>query len=223
VTGCPHHVTQRGNNGQDVFFFDQDRRAYLDVLKEQSGRFGLVVHAYCLMDNHVHLVVTPAAEDSLAKAIGRTNLYYTRYINRLYARRGHLWQDRFYSVPLDERHYWQALIYAERNPVRARICRKAWLYPWSSAAAHVSGQDYLGLLDLEAWRQGLGTRVDWAQRLTRAQDEEMIELFRRWGNRGCPLGSDGFISKLEVQLGRRLRPQPVGRPKKQKEIGNRPQ
>ncbi len=89
IPGCPHHVTQRGNNRQDVFFVEDDRRAYLSIFSEQSRRFGLTVQGYCLMSNHVHLVVTPRDVDSLAKAVGRTHWHYTRQINALDEFRGH--------------------------------------------------------------------------------------------------------------------------------------
>ena len=138
IPGCAHHVTQRGNNRQDVFFVRDDYRTYLAILGEQSRRYGLQVHAYCLMTNHVHLVATPRSGQSLAKAVGRTHWLYTQTINRLHGRSGHLWQNRFYSCALDGDHYWAAIRYAERNPVRARLHRKAWLYPYSSAAAHVA-------------------------------------------------------------------------------------
>lgn len=214
IPGCPHHVTQRGNNRQDVFFTGQDRQYYLAVLADQCRRFGLRVVGYCLMANHVHLVATPQREDSLAKAVGRTNLYYTRHVNRLHGRSGHLWQDRFFSSPLDEEWFWTALIYVERNPVRARVVRRAWRYPWSSAAAHCGAKDPTGLLDLPTWGKLLGPGVDWRESLWRPQDEEVVQRVRSWSHRSCPLGSDSFISKLERKVGRRLRPRPVGRPRK---------
>ena len=131
----PHHVVQRGNNRQDVFFVDDDRKVYLSFLQEEAGRSGLEVLGYCLMADYVHLVGRPEAEDSLGKAVGRTHFRYTQYINRFHGRSGHLWQGRFGSCALDEAHYWAALRYVERNPVRARLVGQAWLYPWSSAAA----------------------------------------------------------------------------------------
>ena len=214
VVGCPHHVVQRGNNRQEVFFVDDDRRCYLELLGQQAERFGLAVQAYCLMTNHLHLIVTPRSADSLAKGIGRTNLYYTRHVNRLHGRSGHLWQDRFFSSSLDEEWFWTALIYVERNPVRARVVRRAWRYPWSSAAAHCGAKDPTGLLDLPTWGKLLGPGVDWRESLSRPQDEEVVQRVRSWSHRSCPLGSDSFISKLERKLGRRLRPRPVGRPRK---------
>ena len=97
IPDCPHHIVQRGNNRQDVFFVDDDREAYLGILKYQADRYGLVVHAYCLMTNHIHIVATPSRADSLANAIGRTHWLYSQTINRLHGRRGHLWESRFYS------------------------------------------------------------------------------------------------------------------------------
>ena len=141
AVGCAHHITQRGNNRQDVFFVDDDRRVYLELLGEQAEKYGLQIEGYCLMSNHVHLVAVPKAEEALAKAVGRTHFRYTQYINRFHKRNGHLWQGRFYSCALDTRHFWLALKYIERNPVRVRLCRKPWRYEWSSAAAHVDERE----------------------------------------------------------------------------------
>ena len=152
VPGIPHHVTQRGNNRQEVFFVDDDRRFYLELLARQAQRFGLDVLGYCLMSNHIHLIAVPKREESLAKAIGRTHFLYTQYLHRLHGRSGHLWQNRFSSCALDEPHCWAALCYAERNPVRARMVRKAWRYRWSSAAAHCGSKNGNGLVDLGLWR-----------------------------------------------------------------------
>ena len=93
AVGCAHHITQRGNNRQDVFFVDEDRRVYLELLQEQAGKYGLEILAYCLMGNHVHLVAIPHEEEALAKAVGRTHFRYTQYINRFHRRSGHLWRD----------------------------------------------------------------------------------------------------------------------------------
>ena len=222
IPGCPHHVTQRGNNRQDVFFTDDDREVYLAMLAEQCEKFGLSVEGYCLMTNHVHLVATPRRADSLAKAVGRTNLYYTRHINALHGRCGHLWQDRFFSCPLDEEYFWTAMVYVERNPVRAKLVRKPWRWRWSSAAAHVTGIDPTarrqtpGLLDLAAWAKLQPPDGDWRDSIWRPQDEAIVTRLRTWSSRGCPLGSDRFIRKIETALNRRLRPAKRGRPPKKK-------
>ena len=213
IPGCSHHITQRGNNRQDAFFVDDDRRAYLAALREQAEKFGLEVLGWCLMTNHVHLIAVPRREESLAKAVGRTHVAYAQYVNRLHGRCGHLWQNRFFSCALDEEHFWAAMAYVERNPVRAGLVRRAWRWPWSSAAAHCDQRDETGLLDVATWREMAGGR-DWRAALTEPQDDRMVSRLRLATSRGRPLGSDGFVSKLEARLGRRLRPLPVGRPKK---------
>ena len=217
VPGVPHHITQRGNNRQDVFFVDDDRRVYLALLKQQSYRFGLDVMAYCLMINHIHLVAAPQTKDALAKAIGRTHLIYTQYINQAHGRSGHLWQNRFHSCALGHGHLVNTLCYVERNPVRAKLVRYAWQYEWSSAAAHTGGNDPSDLLDLCAWRRR-HRNDDWRETLRRPDDSDVAAAIRSASSRGQPLGSDRFLSKIEKAVGRRLRPLPVGRPPKKKSI-----
>jgi len=213
AVGCPHHITQRGNNRQDVFFVDDDRRVYLAFLKEQSDRYGLEIFGYCLLSNHIHLVATPHGESSLAKAIGRAHFRYTQYINRFHKRSGHLWQGRFYSCALDERHFWLAIRYVEFNPVRAKICRKPWRYEWSSAAAHVDDDGQSQLLDLHKWQDMISAKK-WRAELERRMDDTELEHLRVNTHTGRPLGSDAFLSKLERILARRVRPLPIGRPRK---------
>ena len=141
VPDYPHHITHRGNNRDDVFFVDDDRCVYLAILKENCAKYGLDVLAYCLMTNHIQLIAVPEQEDSLAKAIGRTDFRYTQYINKMHKRTGHLWEGRFYSCVLDDNGFWLASKYVELNPVRAKMCRAPWRYKWSSAAAHTGEKD----------------------------------------------------------------------------------
>jgi putative transposase len=216
VPEVPHHITQRGNNRQDVFFVDDDRRVYLSILKEQSEKYGLEILGWCLMTNHIHLVARPSTPESLAKAVGRTHFLYTQNINYLHRRSGHLWQNRFFSCPLGREHFWQALRYTEQNPARAGIVRQAWKYEWSSAEAHLTGEDKTELLNMSYWRQ-VSAQVDWRQVLEKVQSREMIEQIRLNTHTGRPLAGDSFISKLEKILNRRLRPLPNGRPKKESE------
>jgi putative transposase len=149
---------------------------------------------------------------SLAQAIGRADFRYARYINRLHGRQGHLWQERFYSCALDEKHAVAAMRYVEQNPVRAHITRLPWTYPWSSAAAHIGQGDQWGLLDLKAWRAEWSSE-EWKEMLKTSVAERVVASIR-YNTMHCrPLGSDGFVSKIETVIGRRLRPSPVGRPK----------
>ncbi len=215
IAGCPHHIVQRGNNREAVFFVDDDRRVYLDLLAEQATRYGLAIDGYCLMTNHVHLVAVPSTEQALAQAVGRTHFRYTQYINRFHHRSGHLWQGRFYSCALDTRHFWTAMKYIELNPVRAKLCRKPWRYPWSSAAAHVGQRPAPDLLALDEWSEHMSPQ-QWRDELTEGLTSAEVETLRLRTHTGRPLGSDAFLSKLETLLGRRLRPLPVGRPPKPK-------
>jgi putative transposase len=217
AVGSAHHITQRGNNRQDVFFVDDDRRVYLELLKDHADRYGLDVIGYCLMGNHVHIVAIPNAEDSLATAIGRTHFRYTQYINRFHRRIGHLWQGRFYSCALDERHFWLAMKYLELNPVRAGVCRKAWRYEWSSAAAHVDGRAGSDLLNL-SWWYGTMSAGQWRKELADGLTDSELRRLRISTHTGRPLGGDSFLSKVETLLGRRVRAMPVGRPKKRRHL-----
>ena len=225
----PHHLTQRGNkptppkqprlrrpDRQDIFFTNGDRRVYLECLREESTRYGLRIMAYCLMTNHVHLLAIPRAAESLAKGLGRTHYAYTLMVNHLHGRSGHLWQNRFYSCPLDEGHYWAAARYVERNPVRAKMVDQAWEYPWSSASAHVGGQDPQRVLDLEGWPEPW-TGASWQRELTNEEDEALVGRLRTNTHKGRPLGTDSFLSKLETLLNRRLRARPPGRPKRRQD------
>ncbi len=120
IPGVPHHVTQRGNNRQDIFFAVEDRSFYLEWLAKYASEAGLDILGYCLMTNHIHLVVVPHEEDSLADGLGRAHWRYSQMVNRLHGRSGHLWQGRFFSCALDDEHAYGALAYVERNPVEDR-------------------------------------------------------------------------------------------------------
>ena len=211
AVGAPHHVTQRGNARQPVFFCDHDRRRYLAYLAEWNQRCGVQLLGYCLMPNHVHLVVVPETAQSLAKAIGRTHYLYTRYVNHCRQRSGHLWQNRYFSTVLDRDHLVVALRYVDLNPVRAGLGGRAGDYPWSSAGAHISGCDRSGLLDMATWRE-LCPLGDWGQALGVPQQSGDVSRLREATHSGRPCGSEAFVEELEGRLGRRLKPQQGGRP-----------
>jgi putative transposase len=213
IIDCPHHITQRGNNRQDVFFIDDDRQRYLSFLHEQSEKYDLQILGYCLMTNHIHLIVIPRNEDSLTKAIGRTHWLYTRSINYYHRRSGHLWQNRFFSCAMGETHFIRAMAYIERNPVRAGMVHQACDYAWSSARDHCGHKRSELFLNLEYWQEQIKV-TDWTEYLQGDDDPHFKKQFRLHTHRGRPLGSDAFISRLETFLNKRLRPLPVGRPSK---------
>jgi putative transposase len=121
IPGIPHHVTQRGNGRQQTFFEDGDYALYLDLLAQAAERAHAEVWSYCLMPNHVHIILTPSDEDGLRRAFGELHRRYTGYINARRRTTGHLWQGRFSSVAMDEPHFVTALRYVALNPVRARL------------------------------------------------------------------------------------------------------
>jgi putative transposase len=139
VSAVPHHVTQRGNRRQTVFFGDHDYRAYLALLAEHTRAADVAVWAWCLMPNHVHLMLTPPSPDALRAALAEAHRRYSRMVNFREGWRGYLWQGRFASCPMDEAHALSAARYIELNPVRARLAAQPQDWPWSSARAHLTG------------------------------------------------------------------------------------
>ena len=213
IPGVPHHVTQRGNNKQDVFFTPEDRRVYLSMLRNFASRLQLKVMGYCLMSNHVHLVAIPPDEKALARVLGRVHFLYAQHVNDTYGRSGHLWQNRFHSCALDEQHFWAALRYIEQNPLRAGLTGPPWEYAWSSAAGHIGEKDATGLMDAEEWRRMMSPE-EWKGLLGGTVAQEQLGCIRTSTLTGRPAGCDAFIARLEAAFGRRLRPLPGGRPKR---------
>jgi putative transposase len=209
VPGCPHHLIQRGNRRLKVFFSDEDKALYLKLMITQARKHGLSFWAYCLMDNHVHMIAVPLAQKSLARGIGEAHRKYTNLINIREEWKGYLWQGRFISFPMDEIHAFKALRYVERNPVRAGIVRKAEDYQWSSAGAHVTGCED-PLLSECPLAEGI---KDWSAFLGQEDGASDMKNFMKHELTGRPLGSDEFIDKLEELTGRCLRLRKVGRKK----------
>ena len=210
VPGCWHHVTQRGNRQQTVFHNDAERAMYLELLARYCRRAAVAITGYCLMGNHVHLIAVPACETGLAKALGRTHNDYARWLNVRRAETGHVWQNRFYSCPLDEWHRWEALRYVELNPVRAHLAAEAAAWRWSSAAAHLAGRDPAGIVDLTAWSAQWNART-WREVLRcGVEDAALLERIREATRTGRPCGSEEFGARLEASMRRFLRPRKRG-------------
>src|SRR5882757_2929031 len=140
VPGLAHHVTQRGNRRERVFFDDDDYRAYLDLLKIYAPRSGTRLIAWCLMPNHVHLLAVPEKADGLRALLGEVHRRYTARINARNKWTGHVWQGRFGSVAMAEDHLAHAVRHVCLNPVRARLVARAEDWPWSSVKAHLTGR-----------------------------------------------------------------------------------
>jgi putative transposase len=206
AAGVPHHVVQRGNRRQTVFFSTADYKAYLRLMAMWCHQERVEVWAYCLMSNHVHLVAVPENEQGLARAIGEAHRRYTVRVNQRENWRGYLWQGRFSSYPLDERYLLAAVRYVELNPVRARLVERPWQYAWSSAAAHVRKRDDV----LVKVKPMLGRVADWREYLSTEPDSTDTEILRRHMRTGRPLGNPKFVESLEAKVGRALAPRKRG-------------
>lgn len=212
VPDYPHHVTQRGSRKQRTFYRRSDYRAYLRMIAERKSDVGVAIWAYCLMPNHVHFVATPTTEYGLAQLFHNVHRRYARRINVREGWRGHLWQERFFSVPMDEEHLLATVRYVELNPVRAGICDDPTDWPWSSVHAHQRSED-----DQIATVAPMMQRVsDWDAYLSTIDSAETTESIRKHTCTGRPLGDDSFIDRMERLTGRRLkkrRPGPAPRVK----------
>jgi len=211
----PHHIIQRGNRREDVFFSDNDRKQYLEWLKEYCKEQKVEILAYCLMTNHIHLIAVPTTEDGLQKVLKPLHMRYAQKINRERGWKGHFWQGRYFSSPLDGEYLLFTTRYIERNPIRVKKVRKAENYKWSSARGHCgTAQDDI-LTKKMKWLNKYEGIDNWRQWLSIKEEKEKTDLIRRNTEKGIPTGSGRFIRRLEKLAGRVLEYRPIGRPRKQ--------
>ena len=203
VPGIPHHITQRGNRQMPIFFSDDDRRYYLATLTKACAAQDVKCLAWCLMDNHVHLILLPPAADALRAALASSHTKYAQHVNLRQGLTGHLFQGRFASYAMDDAHLMVAVRYVENNPVKAGLVAEAADWRWSSARAHLSGEDD-GLTNVAAigrhvanWRAYLSDGVEAADR-----DDEVEAAMRT----GRPLGAPDWVAQFHSPAKRRGRP-----------------
>jgi putative transposase len=207
LPGFPYHVTQRGNRRQQTFFEQGDYELYRDLLAEAADRAGAEVWAYCLMPNHVHLIVVPSDEDGLRRTFADAHRRYTGFINARHRWTGHLWQGRFGAVVMDEDHLAHAMRYVSLNPVRARLVDRAEDWRWSSVRAHLAGQND-ALVNVAPAMERYG---DFSAFLGFPEDySDSWQALRRSETTGRPLGSSDWMAVLEARTGRALAPQKRG-------------
>ena len=212
--GYPHHIVQRGNNKQCVFRDSQDKQFYLSLLKKYSFQCGCKTHAYCLMPNHIHLLLVPTQEISLAKTMQKLSLTYTQYINKKYNRSGRLWESRYYSSLIDKESYlWSVCIYIEQNPLRAGITNDATKYMWSSAKINC------GLIQSNfvepIWKEYLD-KNDYQRLLSECLQKTKTKKIRVTLSKSIPLGSEEFLYKMVDKFGEAIIPKPRGNPHRKK-------
>lgn len=213
VKNAPHHVTQRGNYKQKIFFNNKDRESYLKLIKKYSNKYKLDILAFCLMNNHVHLIVVPKKKDSMAKVFKAVNAKHALRINKRKKVTGHLWENRFFSCVLDDRHAYIATRYVEQNPIKAGLVDEAWGWAWSSAAHHVGEKDIFGFLKHAEF---LPTCKEWKTILKSVELNPVVNKLEWCTKTGRPFADFSIVKKLEKITGRRLRYRSVGRPRKLK-------
>jgi len=209
AVGYPHHITQRGNYRQTVFTEESDYLRYLDLLASFAPKYDLDIWAYCLMPNHVHFVGVPNRQESLARTFNTVHMLYAQHVNRQRKATGHLWQGRFYSCVLDERHLYAAVRYVELNPVRSGIVTAPQDYAWSSARAHVNKAGD-AILSRRCFLTE--TMTDWARYLGTDDDREAMESVIKETRSGRPCGQEDFVRQMESLLNRQLATPRRGRP-----------
>ena len=202
VPGLPHHVTQRGNHREAVFFGDDDYRAYLDLISRAAKASGTEIWAYCLMPNHVHFIMTPSHIDGLRATFAEAHRRYSARIHARLKLTGHLWQGRFSSTAMDERHLMAAARYVAMNPVAAGMVRRARDWPWSSTGSHRAGVDAGGVV---TGRRPDG-RAGWAGARAVAAEDAATRALLASRTTGRPVGAADWLKALEGQTGRNLAP-----------------
>jgi putative transposase len=199
IEGIPHHVIQRGSRRQQTFFSNSDYEFYMRVMQQRCCLHGIEIWAYCLMPNHVHLIAVPMRADELSRAIGEAHRYYAVRVNMRQKWEGHLWQERFSSYPMDEKHLLAAARYIERNPVAAGLTDRPEIWRWSSARAHLEGRDD-GLVMVAPL---LNIVPNWGVILQ--QQSKHIDTYKIHERTGLPLGDEEFLERCETAVGISLR------------------
>lgn len=218
VPGQPQHVIQRGNNRSALFSSAEEYRAYADYLREAITRHECHVHAYVLMTNHVHLLITPHDEGGIGRVMQSVGLRYVRYFNRRHGRTGTLWEGRYRATLIDsDRYLLTCCRYIESNPVRAKLAMEPAGYRWSSYAANAHGvPDEIVSphpLYLELAANPDARQAAYRSLFQSTVDPETLIAIRRDTNFAWPLGSESFRRKIGARLKRRTVPMPPGRPR----------
>ena len=224
IAGIPWHIIQRGNNRSACFFMEDDYRYYLRNLHELSRQHGCAIHAYVLMTNHVHLLVTPQHTDSASLLMKHLGQRYVQYINRTYHRSGTLWEGRFRScLAQDDTYVLTCYRYIEMNPVRACMVVEPSQYPWSSYRFNALGDADASLtphpLYWELGADAMARQAAYRELFGVRLDRQSMDTIRHATNGNFALGNEGFKAEIEAMLGRRARPAHAGRPRGGKSAG----
>ena len=217
VAGYPHHIIQRGTNRQRIVVDDIDRQRLLDLWQQHALEFGVDIHAYVIMDNHFHLLVTPQHSDSLPRMMQAVGRSYVRHFNLRHGRTGALWEGRYRSNLIESEHYLlNCMIYIELNPVRAGMVVQARDFRWSSHRHHIGlASDKLVKQHALYWELGdtpFGREAAYAARVEAGLDPKAREDLTQSAIKGWALGSQTFIQKVQKNTPRRVFKEQAGRP-----------
>jgi putative transposase len=215
IPGLAHHVTQRGNGRQKVFYSDEDYALYLRLITESCLAARVTCLAWCLMPNHLHMILVPTDEDGLRAALSRANRAYAGIVNARRKMTGHFWQGRYGSVPMDDAHLIEALRHVLMNPVKAKLVQKPEAWRWSSSRAYLKNKDD-GLTNPRQMRKGID---DMRAFLGEKPDNFRLERLLAAETIGRPAAEPDFIKKLETKTGRKLLAHKRG--PKPKKVGKR--
>lgn len=212
--GWPFHVWSRGNHRQDIFFSDADRHLYLDLLARHARESGVSILGYCLMRNHVHLVLQPSTGEGLSWMMMRLNSQYAQTLQFRQQVLGHFWQGRFHAALLDDHYFWTVMSYVELNPVRAGVVSTAEKWSWSSAQAHLGAGRWPLWLDREPFCSRY-TAQAWQEVLSSEVHSTAHAYIQRATRQNRPMCSQELVKKWEAETGMHLLPRTKGRPSKQ--------
>jgi putative transposase len=220
----PLHIVQRGHNREACFFTETDYRVYLNWLDESATTHDCQLHAYALMTNHVHLLITPQKAEAVPKLLIALGRHYVQYINKTYSRTGTLWDSRYKSSLIQAETYLLACMrYIELNPVRAGMVSDPAQYRWSSYRFHGLGQPDPRLTPHPVWLQlaaGDNERHAAYRDLFRPElDERAIDDIRLALQQSLPVGNAHFHGQIASAIGERREAKPRGRPRKEKVAG----
>jgi putative transposase len=207
VPGLPHHVTQRGNRRQLLFTEDGDYALYRDLMAERCRANGVECWAYCLMPNHVHLILTPSTVEGMSRAVGEAHRRFTAYVNARARVTGHLFQGRFASSVMDDDHLLAAVRYLAFNPVRAKLAVRPQDWPWSSVPAHLKRRNDV-LVSVGPLLERAATPSELFE-MSLDESAALHDLETKSAT-GRPLGGPGFMAEVEKRLGYSISPQKRG-------------
>ena len=219
LAGYPLHIMVKGHNSQPIFFSDEERRSYLEWLRDAAREYDLAIHAYALMPNHVHILATPKTELSASRVMQSVGRRYAQMFNRVHGTTGTVWEGRYRSCLVDpDTFFLLCQKYIEQNPLRAGLVQKPEDWHWSSYRHHVGAETIPWISDHPSYWALANTpferQLTWQKSVLDSLNRVDLEKVSSHLNFGWPLASDQLLKQLSQKISRPLAPRRAGRPKK---------